>query len=179
MGKYEKIYQELRKQYTDEEIADAMLIPADLTTEEREAADAAIKAFRFELLRNRTEEQRILSDLMRFRFQLERYIKEDSYTVEKSFGQQLEEYARILKKTKKQLSEDVAVHYTRLSRIINNKEKPNTELVYRLEEHSGSLVPALVWWRLIVKKEEYQIRMDVATKREEAAKVKNAVRVGG
>lgn len=39
----------------------------------------------------------------------------------------MEKYARILKKTKKQLSEDLAIHYTRLSRIIYNKEEPNTE----------------------------------------------------
>lgn len=179
MGKYEKIYRALREQYTDEEIADAMLIPADLTAEEQKAADAEIRAFRFELLRNRTEEQRILSDLMRFRFQLERYIKEDNYTVDKSFGQQVEEYARILKKTKKQLSEDLDIHYTRLSRIINNKEEPNMELTYRLEEHSGGLVPALVWWRLMVKKKEHQIRKDVKTRKVEAARVRNGVRVVG
>lgn len=45
MGKYEKIYQELRKQYTDEEIADAMLIPADLPEEEQQIAETEIRAF--------------------------------------------------------------------------------------------------------------------------------------
>ncbi len=177
MKTYEKIYKKLRKQYTDEEIANSMLIPADLTEEEIKRAEEEIKAFRFKLLRERTEEQRIFSDLMRFRFQLERYIKEEEYSKDKSFGKQLEEYARILKKTKKELSEDLDVHYTKLSRIINDREEPNTELTYRLEQHSGKLISAVIWWRLIIKKQEYQIRQDKETREKEASKVKNAIEI--
>ena len=65
MKKYEKIYKELSKKYTDEEIADSMLIPADLTEEELKQANEELREFRFKLLRERTEEQRIYSDLMR------------------------------------------------------------------------------------------------------------------
>jgi plasmid maintenance system antidote protein VapI len=177
MKKYEKIYKELRKKYTDEEIADSMLIPADLTEEERKKADEEIREFRFRLLRERTEEQRIFSDLMRLRFQLENYIKEEKYSEDKSFGRQLEEYARILKRTKKELSEDLDIHYTRLSRIINGKEEPNIELAYRLEQHSGKLISAIIWWRLIIKKQEYEIRQDKETRDKEASRVKNAVKI--
>lgn len=177
MKKYEKIYKELRKQYTDEEIADSMLIPADLTEEEQQEADEEIRAFRFKLLSERTESQRIFSDLMRFRFQLERYIREEEYSVEKNFGRQLEEYVRILKRTKKELSEDLDIHYTRLSRIINGREEPNTELTYRLEEHSGQLISAIIWWRLIIKKQEYEIKRDKETRSKEASRVKNAIKV--
>lgn len=177
MKKYEKIYKELRKQYTDEEIAESMLIPADLTEEERKKANEEIKEFRFKLLRERTESQRIFSDLMRFRFQLERYIREEEYSEKKDFGRQLEEYVRILKRTKKELSEELDIHYTRLSRIINAREEPNIELTYRLEEHSGKLVSAIIWWRLIIKKQEYEIRRDEETRNKEAARVKNSVEV--
>lgn len=178
MKKYEKIYKELRKKYTDEEIADSMLIPEDLTEEEQQKANEEIRAFRFKLLRERTEEQRIFSDLMRFRFQMENYIREEDYSPEKSFGKHLEEYARILKRTKKELSEDLDVHYTRFSRLINDREEPNTELTYRLEKHSGNIISALTWWKLIVKKQEYLIRKDEETRAREAAKVKNAVAMG-
>lgn len=34
MKKHQAIYEKLRKQYSDEEIADAMLIPQDLTENE-------------------------------------------------------------------------------------------------------------------------------------------------
>ena len=102
MNKYEKIYQELRKQYTDEEIADSLLIPADLTEEERQQADAELRAFRMKLLQERTEDQRIYADLLRFRYQMEAYLEEGEFTTAMSFGKQREEYARILKRTKKQ-----------------------------------------------------------------------------
>ena len=177
MKKYEKIYKELRKKYTEEEIAESMLIPADLTEEERKKAEEEIREFRFKLLTERTENQRIFSDLMRFRFQLERYINEEEYSAEKSFGKQLEEYIRILKRTKKELSEDLDIHYTRLSRIINDREDPNTELTYRLEEHSGRLISAIIWWRLMIKKQEYEIRQDEETRNKEASRVKNSVMV--
>ena len=177
MKKYEKLYRELRKQYTDEEIADSMLIPEDLTEAERKKADEELRSFRMKLLRERTEDQRIYSDLLRFRYQMESYIESGEFVAEMSFGKQLEEYARILKRTKKQLSEELNVHYTRLSRIINDREEPNIELTYRLEKHSSELVPALIWWKLIMKKQEYHIRLDKKTRKLEAAKVSNPVKL--
>ncbi len=57
MKKYEKIYQELRKEYTDEEIAESMLIPQDLTEEEALAARKELLEFRMNLLKNQSEEQ--------------------------------------------------------------------------------------------------------------------------
>jgi hypothetical protein len=58
MRKYEEIYQKLRKHLSDEEIADAMLIPADLTDEERQKADEELRAFRFKLLSEKPEAQK-------------------------------------------------------------------------------------------------------------------------
>ena len=176
MKKYEKIYKALSKKYTDEEIADSMLIPEDLTERERKAADDELKRYRLKLLREQTEEERIFSDLMRFKILMEDYIRQEPFTEEKSFGKYLEEYARILKITKKKLSEDLAIHYTRLSRIINGHEDPNIELVYRLEKHSGKLISALKWWRLVIKKQEYKIKIDDETREREGAKVKNAMK---
>lgn len=77
MKKYAALYQKLSKQYTAEEIADSMLIPEDLTEEEQKKADEELRAFRFKLLSERTEEQRIYSDLLRLRYQLEDYIREN------------------------------------------------------------------------------------------------------
>ena len=171
--KYEKIYQELRKKYTDEEIAESMLIPADLTKEEREEADREMRALRMEKLRSMTEEDRILSDVMRLRFQMEDYVKKGKFSFEKTFGKYLEEYIRILKKARREIAEDLSIHYTKLSRIINDKEEPNVELSYRLEKHSGNLIKAITWWKLIIKKQEFIISADDKTKSIEQNKVKN------
>ena len=177
MKKYEALYQQLREKYTDEEIASSMLIPEDLSEEEQKKADEELRAFRFKLLSERSEEQRVYSDLLRMRYQLERYIKESTFMEEKSFGQQLEEYARILKRTKKDLAEDLSIHYTRFSRIINDREEPNIELTYRLEQHSGGLIPALLWWKLIIKKQEYFLQQDEDMRREKIAKVRNGLKI--
>ncbi|MEO0683830.1 MAG: hypothetical protein AAFY76_01950 [Cyanobacteria bacterium J06649_11] len=175
MNEYDKIYQKLREQYTDEEIADSMLIPADLSEEEKEKGANELRAFRLKVLSEMTEDQRLYSDLLRFRYLLEDYIENRDYDENMNFGVQLEEYVRILKRTKKKMSEEIDVHYTRLSRIINNRETPNIEFIYRLEEHSGGLVPALTWWKLLVKKQEFEISRDKTTRKIEAAKVKRAI----
>jgi len=120
MSKYERIYKQLLKKYTDEEIADSMLIPPDLTDEERKKADEDLLAFRRKLLKEQTEEKRVYADLLRFKYLMEDYIEDQLFDADKSFGKHLEEYIRILKRTKKKLSEDLNIHYTRLSRIIKN-----------------------------------------------------------
>ena len=54
----------------------------------------------------------------------------------------MKEYIRVVKKTRREIADDLAIHYTKLSRIINDKEEPNIELSYRLEKHSGNLISA-------------------------------------
>ncbi len=175
MKKYEKKYKELRKKYTVEEIAEAMMIPQDLTPEEKEKANEELRAFRFKMLKEQTEDKRIYSDLLRFKYIIEDYIKENIFDEDKTFGKHLEEYIRILKRTKKRLSEDLSIHYTRLSRIINDREEPNIELMYRLEKHSANLIPALYWWKLVTRKQEHIIKQDKKTRKREASKVKNGI----
>ncbi|MEM1327138.1 MAG: hypothetical protein AAGI23_14345 [Bacteroidota bacterium] len=175
MKRFEKVYNKLKETMTDEEIADAMLIPQDLTNEEMKKANNELRAFRFKLLAERTEEQRIYSDLLQFRYQTKNYIQKKPYQTSMSFSKRLEEYARILKKTKKELASDLGIHCTKLSRIINNRETPNTALMYRLEAHSGDLVPSILRWKLWMKQKAFEISNDKKTKSLEADKVKNAV----
>lgn len=170
--KYEKIYQKLKKQYTDEEIVDAMLIPADLTKGQAATLSAEMKDIRFKKLREMTEEDRLLSDIMKLRFNIENYLSTDGFSFEKTFGKYLEEYISILKKSRKEISEDLSIHYTKLSRIVNDKEEPNIELTYRLGKHSGNLIKAKLWWQLIIKKQAFILLKDNETRKKEEAKVK-------
>ncbi len=176
MKKYEKIYSELKSKMSDAEIANSMLIPQDLSESEKLKLQEEITNFRLELLRNQTEEKRIYSDLLRFKFLLDDYLKNGTYHLAFSFGKKVEEYVRILNRTKKSLAEDLGIHYTRLSRVINGKEEPNIELIYRLEEHSGNLIPALYWWKLVTKKQEFCINQDKDNRSIQAQKVKNALK---
>jgi hypothetical protein len=175
MKRFEKAYNKLRETLTDEEIADAMLLPADLTEEEAERVNKEIRDFRFKLLASMTEEQRIYADLLRFRYQTETYLKQKSYQPAMKFGSRLDEYTRILNRTKKEIAADLGIHYTKFSRIINSRETPNLALMYRLEIHSGNLIPALFWWKLLMKEKAFEIVNDTETKKIESAKVKNAL----
>jgi plasmid maintenance system antidote protein VapI len=150
-----------------------MLIPADLTeTEAKNLADE-MKNIRFRKLRETTEQDRILADIMRLRFDIEQYVNNDIFAFDKTFGNYLAEYMRVLKKNRREISEDLSLHYTKLSRIINDKEEPNIELTYRLGKHSGNLIKAELWWKLIIKKQAFILKRDNETRLKEEAKVKN------
>ena len=112
---------------------------------------------------------------MRLRFQIEDYLKQKDFSEEKTFGKFLTEYVRIIDRTKKRFSEELKIHYSRLSRFINDKEEPNIELIYRLEKHSSNLVPAILWWKLVSKKQEYLIQKNKTLRSEEAAKVESVI----
>ena len=176
MKKYSKIYRQLKKRYTDEEIVDSMLIPEDLTESEKETLATEMKEIRLKSLRETTEEQQIVADVMRLRFQMENYIKKEPFSFEKTFGKYLKEYIRIIKKTRREIAGDLSVYYTKLSRIINDKDDPNIEFIYRLEKHTDKLISASNWWKLIVKKQGHFIAKDHATRKIEYLKVKNQIR---
>ena len=172
---YEEVFKKLQEKYTIEEIADAMMIPAELTEEEEQASREALRQLRLKLQRERTEAEKIYYDMLRLRFLIEDYLKEKAFSPEKTFGKYLAEYIHAIRKTKKSFSEDIGIHYTRLSRILHDKEEPNLALMYRLEKHSGQLIPAILWWKLMIRKQEHQIRKDEATRIADGRKVKNAL----
>ncbi|MFK7982976.1 MAG: helix-turn-helix domain-containing protein [Saprospiraceae bacterium] len=167
------LYNDLSSKYTAKELAEAFVFPDELTGEAKKIADKEFVKLRMDLLKNRTEEDKIFSDLVRLHILMKDYLKTEPYNHLQSFGFYLGEYIAIVKKSKKEFAQDLGIHYTRLSRILNNREEPNIELCYRLETHSGELIPALSWWKLMVKKQEYLILQDNQTRKIEAAKVKN------
>jgi len=104
--KNEKRYQKLKKQYTDEEIADSFFIPADLTDEERKTADAEMWAFRKKQLQSRTPQQKIYAGLLQICYQMKVYIESNLLDNEQSVAIYLRDYLRVTGKNQKQLAED-------------------------------------------------------------------------
>ena len=173
--KNEKRYQKLKKQYTTEEIADSFFIPADLTHEERKAADAKMWAFRKKRLQSRTPQQKIYAGLLQICYQMKAYIESNLLDNEQSVATYLHDYLRVTAKNQKQLAEDLGIHKTRLNRILNEKERLTLALAYRLKRHSGDLIPAIYWWKLAQKEIEQDIRNNPDAKLKEAKLVKNIV----
>ncbi|MEM9935100.1 MAG: hypothetical protein AAF824_15855 [Bacteroidota bacterium] len=149
-----------------------MLIPSQLNEPQKTYDRKECIEKRMSILNDMTEEDRMRADIMRLRFQIDNYLKVEGFAFDKTFGKYLEEYMRVLRKNRREIASDLAVHYTKLSRILNDKEEPNVELTYRLERHSGQLIQATTWWKLIIKKQAFLISMDEETREREQQKVK-------
>lgn len=176
MTKYEKIYQHLREEFSDEEIAAGYVFPDDLDQKEKEEIEEEFKELRLKSLRERTEEQRLLSALMRMKLLMSDYFERSDFEAEFSFSKQLEQYIRILGRSHKAFAAEIDLHPTKLSRLLNDRENPNVELVYRLEIHCGNMIPAIYWWKLYAKRIEADVRTDHEKRKIESEKVRNQLR---
>ncbi|MEM6700122.1 MAG: helix-turn-helix transcriptional regulator [Bacteroidota bacterium] len=171
--KKEPTYEDLRKAYSDEEIVESFVFRSSMSEEEKAVADAAFRRLRLEQLKNRSDKQVLKAELMRMKLLQRDYFKQASYVVGYSFEEQLKAYIGLLKKSRKSVAEDLDIHPTKLSRILNGKENPNIDLMYRLERHSGNMIPATYWYRLVTKKVEHDIRQNEAHRQKEYERVKN------
>jgi len=175
MGEKDDLYKKLRQQYTEEELAEAFVFPHALTEEEKKKADQELWEFRKKRLQEMTPEEKIYSGLLQIKYQIKAYVESEYYDENKGVSTYLREYMRVVAKTQKELAEDIAVHPTRLSRILNEKEKLSLAIAYRLEGHAGDLIPAILWWKLMQKEVEHEIRTDEKIRKREKKRVKNIV----
>jgi hypothetical protein len=165
------------KNYTDKELAEAYIFPSELNEVEKKAADAELKKLRFEQLYRMTDTQKRAADLLRLRFQIEEYLKNGAFDKAYSFAAFLQEYIKIIGKKQIEFAFEINLHPTKLSSILTNKTDPNIALTYRLEKHSNDTIPALIWWRLWIKKIENDILNDTETKKREGNKVRSSLSV--
>lgn len=168
----EEAYNELRKTYSDEELAESFIFSVEPSAEER----AEFLRLRLERLKNMSEYELIASALFAFKLKIQDYLKRTRFANEFSFANQLREYVRLSGRSNTEIADNLDIHKTKLSRLINGREKPNTELMYRLEEHSGGEIPAHYWWRLHAKEPEHQLRTDFEKRSAEAGKVENPLK---
>lgn len=174
-GYYQKLYEDLSEKYSKAELAESFVFPSDLSEDEqKKAADELLKE-RKKRLGKRTSEERIYSGLLRIKYQIKAYVSQPHYDEDQTSIYYLNEYLKVTNKKQKELAEDLGVHVTRLSRILNGKEKLSLSLAFRLEIHSGELIPAILWWKLVQKEIEEEINTNEGRKLEEKEKVKNIV----
>jgi transcriptional regulator with XRE-family HTH domain len=176
MSKYEKIYQDLRKEFSDEEIVSGYVFPDDLDQKEKEEIEEEFRKIRLKALRERTEEQRLLAELMRMKLLMRDYFERGNFEEEFSFSKQLEQYIKIIGRSHKEFAAEIGLHPTKLSRLLNARENPNVELTYRLEIHCGNIIPAIYWWKLHAKRIEEDVRTDDTRRKIESEKVRNRLR---
>ena len=174
----QEYFDHLLTEYTPQEIAESYLLSAEPNPNPKitQAEHEEFLRLRFEALRNMTPEQRLMGNLMMIQVQVQDYLKAGRFEEAFSFPNQLRRYLGFTGKTQQELAADLGLHKSRLSRVLNGRERPNVELMYRLERHSNDYLPAHYWWGLHALELEHQLRHDDEKRTVEAAKVRNVLR---
>lgn len=160
MNNNTKIYQELLKEYTADELADAIMIPADEATEVNDAARSDFAAFRLARLAEMSEREKLLAGLLGLKYQIRAYTSNYTFDPSRSFANVLQTYLELTGRSQRQFAADIDIHPSRLNRILKGKERIGKHIAFRLEKHSGHLIPALYWWKLMQKEIEQEILTD-------------------
>lgn len=175
MNKSDKIYTKLSKKYSDKEIVENFVFNETLDPKEQKKVNEEFRKLRLERLKNMSPAEILVSDLMKMKLLIKEYFKKERFDPAYSFANQLRHYISITNRNNKEIADNLSIHTTKLSRILNNKENPNIELMYRLEEHSNGEIPAYYWWRLYARQLEHLIKTDLEKQLTEAAKVKDSL----
>lgn len=144
--------------FSNEELADAFVFPMeDAMTDQERKQESDFWVNRRKQFENRSPRQKMHSELLQLKFQLEDYIKSNQYKESLNFGYFLNEYVSRQDKKDKEFASEVDVTPAVLSQYMNNHRKPKDEFVIRLEIHSNGMIPAINWFKVIQKDKEHEI----------------------
>lgn len=156
-----------KRKHTPEELAEAIVYPVSLTSEQKKEAAKQLAAARKKTQEELTESDKLKLQLLQFKFQLEDYIESKNYDLGKHFGYFLKLYIDILELKRKAFAEDISIAETMLSQLINMHRTPPDYISIRLELHSNNIIPADYWFKLVEKQKEYQIKTDQKLRKRE------------
>lgn len=156
--KNNKVYKKLIKKHTPEELAEAFVFPVKLTKKQKKEAAEYLAAARKKSKAEMTEETKNSLQLYHLKFVLEDYLDGiDPFNPEFTFGYFLKYYVELLEKKRKDFADEISIDETLLSQLINNHRLPPDYITIRLEIHSGNIIPATYWIRLIEKQRLHEI----------------------
>ena len=148
-----------------------------LTGYEKAKADAELRMLRLSNLKNISENQKVYADLISLKYSILDYLDIGIFSENYLFSEFLKKYVSIINTTRRRLAENLGVHETKFSKIINNKENPGLRFLYRIEEHSSNLFPASLLWQLVAKKMLIEIESNTAEKEKQSKVVKNKLKL--
>ena len=103
MSDKDKLYKKIKEEFSNEEIVERYVFPDDLSKEEREEVEKEFRQIRMKSLKERTESQRILSELMRMKLLIRDYLERFEFEESFSFSSQLKQYIKIINRTHKRI----------------------------------------------------------------------------
>jgi transcriptional regulator with XRE-family HTH domain len=174
----EKIYNKLRKKYTDEEIADAYLFPPlKRPRKEQEKLDKEFGEAIAKIRANRTPEEILDAKMFRLKLQMQDYVQSNKYDDGKRFSFFLTKYIEMLEKKNKDFAKDISITAVELSQLLNNHRNPNIKILIRLELHSNNGIPAYLWFKVLEKEKEHEIINNKELRKQETKYVRNIVKL--
>ncbi len=149
-----------------DEIVKSYVLPVQLTRKQEEESRKQLSEARRKLRAQTKPEEILTGRLMQLKFQLEEYINSGEYQP-KRFGYFLRSYLHILNKKSNEFAEEISIHKTMVSQLINNTREPNESLIIRLELHSNNNIPADYWLRIILKDKIHNLAKNKELRRRE------------
>lgn len=146
-----------RKQFSKEEIADAHIIPADITQDKRNEILHEFGTIRRKMVGAMSDQQRFLSAILQLKFQMEDYLKSKQLSRKDGFGYFLKEYINRLQLKNKDFATQIGIEPAELSQFLHSHRKPNEKILVRLEIHANKHIDALLWYKIIEKDKEYEL----------------------
>lgn len=170
-------HKDIQRKYTPKEIAESIVFPGSKNSDDQAALLKEFRKIRKEISERQTEIDKLISQLLQLRYQLEDYLESMSFNKEYNFGYFLKEYIERQEKKKKEFADEINVDPTELSQVINKHRKPTEKLIYRLDIHSNKNFPALLWFRLLEKERAYELSHNRSLIDKEEKYVKNRLEV--
>ncbi len=159
--------------YSELELATSFVFRNNLGAIQKASSDLQMNKMRNDLLSSFSPNQLLLTQLLQLKYQIEDYLQNSDYDVERSFSFYLKSYLNFLNKKNKEFAQDIDIAETELSQILNHHRKPNEKLFIRLEIHSNKIIPAIAWFKLSEKEKEYEIMTNHSLREKELNHVKN------
>lgn len=176
--KIEKLYARLKKDFTDEEIAEGYLFPpVKRSKKEQEQLDREFGEHLARLRQNRTAAEKQAISMFQLKLQMQDYVQSTKYDNEKSFGYYLGKYIQMLEKKNKDFAKDISITPVELSQLLNNHRNPNIKILIRLELHSNNGIPAYLWFKVLEKEKEHDIVNNKEIRKQELKYVRNVVKL--
>ncbi|MEL7220756.1 MAG: helix-turn-helix transcriptional regulator, partial [Bacteroidota bacterium] len=89
-----------------------------------------------------------------------------------------QEYIKTTRRNQKELSHELGIDKTKLSKLLKEKINPSIELCFRLEKHSDTILSAKLWYRLYLKQLEQELVKKDEIRKAEYEQVKGSISLG-
>ncbi|MBI2257466.1 MAG: hypothetical protein HYU67_01030 [Flavobacteriia bacterium] len=163
----------LKIKYTEKELADSFVFRNNLTQFQKEESTIQMRLQRKKMENLIHPNEALLFSLLQLKYQIEDYLENSNYDVERSFSYYLRTYLNFLNKKNKEFAKDIDIAETELSQILNQHRKPSEKLFIRLEIHSNKIIPAITWFKLSEKEKEHDILTNNSLRIREQNHVRN------